>query len=407
MSFIEAVIRSCERMTESTVAMLAGEMIETDIKATLNLNQDQRAALGTKSIDTLQKKMAGVRQRLNYIVKHSASKKLLDAAEKEREECKKHLEELEGQLASCSVSDSASPNHIENMSELGRLLQLCRTEILCITSDLTRLDISHIEEKLKALSSAIESIEDRDYSKITDDHKIVTYCELLALQSAAMFELTRCSSQGFDIASVLSSIENSLKTTSGTIKNIEDLAVRNTACLVAERLVLTYELDRLTSHGCWQGSENTRPDAASTAMLLEALQRFNITAKQGGDSLMCATSQNCLSVLLYQTGPQNISQQHRLLGQTSFLKTIMSEVNSSLRASIKSHCAQYTCDLVNFGVITFSDVEVVESRLLDSLCSSITHLVDTGQLSLLSSEWLHTRMCEACQEIKGIELKGM
>ena len=411
--FIGVVARSCERMTDSAVGMLAGEMIETDIKAAINFNQEQRTAIGAKTVDQLVKKFTGVRQRLNWIVKNNVSKKHFDELQTEALSLKEELSQVppqggEGPPASdLSRDDKKLALNNNNSDYLSALLERCRAEILCITTDVTRLDISHVEAKLQNLNTTLEQLEkQKTVDHFSSDMALVSYCNKLAVQAAAMFEMARTVSSGVDLSKVLLSVENCLNATSGIATSIEDLSLRNYALLVSERLLLSYELDHLINTGQWKGfSNNEQSDFTTKALVAETLQRIEAFTLSQGRVVPDTCLNSCINTLLQH----NISGRpslELLKKETSLITQLSKNLTDSLHESVREYCALYTSELVNFGSIEFSQVEGILDSITQKLCLQIKKLGSSGKLSELSSEWIHTQLCLACDKIRGLDPKG-
>ena len=402
---IGAVARSCERMSESAVAMLAGEMIETDIKATINFNQEQRGALGNKTVEQLVKKFSGLRQRLNYIVKHSVSKKEFDKLQAEKDA----LAQQPAQHISTpqSALDSTTSSSHSNQDFLSILLEKCRAEILCISSDITRLDISHVETRLQALNTALKQLDEQKNTDLfSADASVESYSNKLAVQAAAMFELARSISDGIDVSKVVSSVENCLKSTSGIVTSIEDLSLRNYALLVNERLLISHELDHLLLTGQWKTfNEQHSEEFTSKALVSETLQRVDAFCMARGQPLGEAFLNSCLNNLLQQNigGRPSLDM---LRSESTLIATLFKSVDESLVQCIRDHTALYTSDLINFGAIEIGEVESLTTNITSHLCKQVKQLANTGHLSDVSSNWLHEQVCVACDRAKGLEVKG-
>lgn len=410
--YIGAVARSTERMTESAVAMLAGEMIETDIKATINFNQEQRTAIGAKTVDQMVKKFAGIRQRLNYIVKNHVSKKMADDLQTEN----LALKETVGQLSSQSgdnlpvsqgIDDSAHIHNNNTSDYLSALLERCRAEILCISTDITRLDISHVESKLQNLNTTLEQL---DKQKTADhfsaDMTLVSYCNKLSVQAAAMFEMARTVSCGIDLSKVLFSVENCLNSTSGMATSIEDLSLRNFALLVSERLLISHELNHVISTGQWKGfSSNEQSDFTTKALVTETLQRIEACTLSQGHTIPETCLNSCINSLL----------QHNIAGrpslellkkETKLITQMSNNLNESMHDCVREYCLMFTTELVNFGSIEIREVDGLATTLTEALCRQIKNLAVSGQLSDLSKEWAYDQLCTVCNQVKGLDAKG-
>ncbi|XP_067941851.1 putative leucine-rich repeat-containing protein DDB_G0290503 isoform X2 [Watersipora subatra] len=405
---VGVVARCCERMTESAVAMLAGEMIETDIKASINFNQEQRGVLGNKIAEQLVKKFSGVRQRLNYIVKHSVSKKQFDNLHIQNEA-------LAQQLAECEESSSpklATQGTVEpepgETDYITALLDRCRAEILCISTDITRLDISHVETRLQSLNTALSELDQRKAANdFSLESSIESYCNKLAVQAAATYELARCLSDGLDVSQALTSIENCLKSTSGLVTSIEDISLRNYALLVSERLLISHELDHLVLTGQWKGFiHNQSADLTRKALVTETLHRIDAFCMSKGQPLANIFLNSCISNLLRQNidGRPTLDM---LRNETSLVATLLKNVEEALAACVREHVSLYTSDLVNFGSIEIGEVESLLDGITSRLCKEIKLLASTGNLSNISTNWLHRKVCEVCERAKGLEAKDM
>lgn len=409
---IGAVARSCERMTESAVAMLAGEMIETDIKATINFNQEQRTSLGNRTVEQLLKKFSGVRQRLNYIVKHSVSKKQLDKLQTEKDAFAEKLSLMEtaGTTAASAHqvgSSAVTPSHV-NQDFLSNLLVRCRADILCLSTDITRLDISHIETKLQSLSSTLQKLDEQKNADLfSADSTLTSYCDKLSVQAAAMFELARTVSTGVDLSTTLASVENCLKSTSGNITSIEDLSLRNYALLISERLLLSYELDHLISTGQWKGvSEMHKSDDFTTkSLVVETLQRIDMMSLSRDSPLGETCLNSCLSSVLQQNvaGRPSLDM---LRKESTLIATLFNRVEESLADCMREYCSLYTAELINFGAIDIGEVEALLAKMTSYMCRHVKQLASTGHLSELSSYWLYEQLCVVCTKAKGLQSKG-
>lgn len=411
--FIGVVARSCERMSESAVAMLAGEMIETDIKAAINFNQEQRTAIGAKTVDQLVKKFAGLRQRLNWVVKNNVSKKMFDRLQAEAEGLKLELSQVPSQSADTTDSslgrgDNKLALNNNNSDYLSALLDRCRAEILCISTDVTRLDISHVETKLQNLNTTLQQLDkQKSVDHFSSDMALVSYCNKLAVQAAAMFEMARTVSSGVDLSKILLSVENCLNATSGIATSIEDLSLRNYALLVSERLLISCELDNLINTGQWKGfSKTEQSDFTTKALVAETLQRIEAFTLSQGKVVPDTCLNSCINSLLHHNNNGRPSLE-LLKNETSLITQLSKNLNDSLHGSVRSYCVLYTSELVNFGSIEFSQVEGLLSSITQKLCLQIKQLGTSGKLSELSSEWIHTQLCTACDKIRGLDAKGL
>lgn len=394
-------------MAESAVAMLDGEMIGTDIKATMNFSQEQRCALGGKTVDQLQKKFAGVRQRLNYIVRNSTNRKEMEKVKGEKDELMSRVAELESGVSIRSTRAATSSDTNSKQDMVAELLERCRVEILCITTDLTRLDIKHVERKLRDLNAALEQIDTNKVQPnlISSDIALHGYCDRLAIQAAAMFEMARMLSDGLDVSSVLASVENYLKSTSDSISSIEDLSLRNFALLVSERLVLGYELDRVVSCGEWKCTTEHLVDHTTRSIIAQTLQRLDIFSLSNGS----ATMESCLSACLHSLLTQNVSGKpsldvlHR---ETSYISSLIKDTKEAFEQCVRQFCSLYTTELVNFGVVNLSEVDGLLTSLTNTLCSRIRGLISSAQLSQLSAHWMYQQLCAQCSSLDGLDTKG-
>jgi len=404
-----AVCRSTERMVESAVAMLAGEMIETDIKASINFNQDQRTSLGNKTVEQLVKKLSGVRQRLNYIVKNSVSKKSFEHIQKEKESLQQQLSTLEvsaGTGAAPQLEGSANTDMSSKL--LTAMLDHCRTEILCLSSDITRLDISHVETKLHSLNKALQNLnQENNAQHFSNDSSLTSYCNSLAIQAAAMFELARSVASGVDLSQVLASVENCFSSASGMVTSIEDLSLRNYALLLAEKLLISYEINHLIDAGEWKevNKSISNDNLTDKSMVAEALQRINLFTSSHGQPVANSCLNVCLSSILHHRHSERPSLEV-LRSETALLHKLCSDVDQSLTTCLREYCSMYTSDLVNFGTLDIGEVDNLLTSTTSLLRKQIKNLVCQGYVSDLSTTWLYEHLCTACNRMRGLDVKG-
>lgn len=394
-------------MTESAVAMVAGEMIGGEIKATINFNQEQRGALGTRTVEQLVKKFCGVRQRLTYVVKHSVSKKQFDHLQAEKDALEEQLSLSEGSAPCKPLTDSVMASSHGDQDYLSALLERCRAEILCISSDLTRLDISHVESRLLALNTALQELDQQKapHSHFSVESSVESYCNKLAVQAAAIFELARSISDGIDISQTMASVENCLKSTSGMVTSIEDLSLRNYALLISERLLISYELDHLILTGQWKGFDNQSEEFTTKSLVAETLQRIDAFCVAKGQPVSEIFLNSCLNNLLRQN-IGNRPSLDMLKNESTLVTTLLKSVDQSLACCMREYVSGYTSDLVNFGSIDIGEVEPLVVAVTNKLCKRIRQLSATGTLSHLSTTWLHEQLCDACGKAKGLDPKG-
>lgn len=402
---ISAVARSCERMTESSVAMLAGEMIETDIKATINFNQDQRSLLGSKIIDQISKKFTGVRQRLNYIVRNSTDKKQVEKLKLEKDQLNLQLAEVESNVS--QIGNEMATGSSNNSQQLLMLLEKCRADVLCLLTDISRIDIHQIETKLFALNSALQHIELSKEGLVysSPQKSISSFCDRLSVQAAALFEMARMLSDNINLSHALCSVEQCLKSTSGSATSIEDLSLRHYAFLVSHKLLMEYELDQLFACGEWQGESNLAADFSTQALIADVLQRIDNYSSTNGSTF----ANSCLNSYFCSVISRNSFSQQTLdstMSQTSYVSKLIESTNIALSCCLQTYCSAYTSDLVNFGSINLAEVDTLLSMLTKDLCDSVKALMTAGQLSQMTSCWLYEQLCAKCDKIVGLNPKG-
>lgn len=403
---ISSVARSCERMTESAVAMLAGEMIETDIKAAINFNQDQRSLLGNKIVDQVCKKFTGMRQRLNYIVRNSTNRKQVEKLKSEKDQMKLELVEMESnakQSGEVKVSDRSS----ECPPHLLMLLEKCRVDVLCLLTDIARVDIHHVEAKLRDLNTALQHIVLTKHMSphVPQEKSINSYCQRLSVQAAAMFEMARMLSDNVDLPHVLRNVEQCVNSTSGSATSIEDLSLRHYTFLVSHKLLITYELDQLFACGQWSGESNMTADFSTRALIADVLQRIDNYGCANGSVLTNAGLNSYFCSVISQN---SFSRQalDSTMSQSSFVSKMAEDTDSALLACLHTYCSAYTSDLVNFGSINIGEVDSLLSRLTNDLSSRVKVLIQGAKLSQLTSSWLYEQVCTLCDKIFGLNPKG-